>query len=287
MPNKQNTPKLPSPVNRTGKTNLIERLITIMASLRDPDKGESWDLNQTFETIAPYTIEEAYEVASAIHQKNYQNLMEELGDLLLQVVYYSQIAKENGLFTFDHVVESLTKKIIERHSDIFSPSQSSNAYDPTKAWESYKEEERKIKGKKEGRTISTLDDICTHYPALLRAIKLQTRTANAGYDWKNIDDVFEKIDEEIKELQYEIRKSGNCRSAVEEEIGDLIFTCANLARKLDIDPELAVHRTNQKFENRFRIVEQLLLTELGKTPKEATLEEMEDRWQRSKIQDNL
>ena len=233
----------------------IEQLLNVMARLRDPKSGCPWDLEQDFSTIAPYTIEEAYEVADAIERNDMSDLREELGDLLLQVVFHSQIAEEKGLFSFDTVARAISAKMVDRHPHVFGDGRIADADAQTRAWEAMKAKER---ASKSSGTISALDGVALGLPALLRALKLQKRAARTGFDWKTVEPIFEKLDEEIAEVKEAI-SAGNA-TAIEDEIGDLLFVVANLARRLDVDPEQALRRANGKFERRFRAMEALSLS---------------------------
>ncbi len=223
----------------------INELLDIMAQLRNPQSGCPWDVEQDFDSLTTYTIEEAYEVADTIAQGDYVHLKEELGDLLFQVVFYAQIAKEKNLFDFSEVVDGLNKKMIERHPHVFNNHNSNklDADQQSKIWES-----NKLKNKE-----SVLDDIPENLPGLLRAIKLTKRAAVIGFDWPSIGPVFNKMQEEIAELKEAINE-GNI-DHIKDELGDVIFVCTNLARHLKIDPELAIRHANSKFETRFRAVE--------------------------------
>ena len=263
----------------------IERLIQVMAALRDPDGGCPWDLEQTFETIAPYTIEEAYEVAEAITQGDFPALKDELGDLLLQVVYHGRMAEEVGCFDFDAIAAAITEKMIRRHPHVFGAVGIDDAAAQAVAWEEQKAAERDAKAKASGNTASALDGVSVAYPALMRAIKLQRRAARVGFDWPETAPVIDKITEELGELTDELEATGGISAdAVEDEMGDLLFSCVNLARHLGVDPETALRRTNAKFENRFRAVERMLSDDLGHGPEKATLAQMEERWVRAKTE---
>ena len=261
----------------------INRLVDVMAALRNPDGGCPWDLEQTFGTIAPYTIEEAYEVAEAISQSDFPALKDELGDLLLQVVYHARMAEEAGHFDFSDIAGAITTKMIRRHPHVFADTQVDDAASQNTAWETQKAAERAAKAAREGRASSALDGVSVAYPALMRAVKLQNRAARVGFDWPETAPVLAKIEEELDEVKAELSVDGAVDTdEVEDEIGDLLFACVNLARHLGVDPETALRRTNGKFESRFRNVERLLADELGHGPDEASLAEMEERWQRSK-----
>ncbi len=260
----------------------IDRLLEVMKALRNPDGGCPWDIEQTFETIAPYTIEEAYEVADAIARGDRADLKEELGDLLLQVVYHSQIASEGPdagqAFTFDEVAKAIADKMIRRHPHVFGEATVESASAQSKAWEEVKAEERRLKGKAERESL--LDDIPLALPALTRAEKLQKRAARGGFDWPETRQVMDKIEEELSELKVELEE-GAVPDRVEDELGDLLFTVANLARHLKIDPEEALRRTNRKFEQRFRAVEETLQRD-GRAMTETPLDDLEALWQAAK-----
>ena len=227
----------------------IQRLLEIMARLRDKEHGCPWDVEQNFETIAPYTLEEAYEVADAIQRGDMAGLKEELGDLLLQVVFHSQMAAEAGHFTFEEVTEAIADKMIRRHPHVFSDLSIETAEQQTEAWEEYKKQERHEK-----QSVNTLDDIPQAFPSLLRAHKLQKRAAKTGFDWPDSAPIFDKLREEIREVQDAIQESPK---RLEEEIGDLLFTVVNLARQFDVNAEEALRHANYKFESRFTGMELL------------------------------
>ena len=253
----------------------MPRLLEIMRRLRDPDTGCPWDIEQDFDTIAPYTIEEAYEVADAIARSDWAELEGELGDLLLQTVYHTQMGSEAGHFTFDSVVRNISDKMVARHPHVFGDeSRDKSAEQQTRDWEKIKAAERA--GKKQTRT---LDGVATGLPALTRAVKLQKRAARVGFDWPDTSHVIDKIVEEAGEL-VEARESLG-QAQIEEEFGDLMFVVANLARHLDIDPEAALRGANAKFTRRFEAVEDALKAK-GKTPSESDLEEMDALWDQVK-----
>ncbi|MEP2705448.1 MAG: nucleoside triphosphate pyrophosphohydrolase [Roseibium sp.] len=265
----------------------ISRLIEIMAALRTPVIGCPWDLEQTFETIAPYTLEEAYEVAEAISKNDYLNLREELGDLLLQVVYHARMAEEEDRFNFDDVVEGITKKMIRRHPHVFGDEDGKKADHVKGIWERIKAEERAEKrAEREALGLAEpdkglLDDVPSAFPALREADKLQRRASKVGFDWNDARLVLDKIREETHELDEELAKGTPDKDRISDELGDTLFTLANLARHLDIDPEEALRRTNRKFRNRFSAIEQSAVDQ--ETTLEAmTLEEMEAAWQVAK-----
>ena len=261
----------------------IDRLLAVMACLRDPERGCPWDVEQRFETIAPYTIEEAYEVAEAIRNADMGELCDELGDLLLQVVYHAQMAAEDRQFDFDTVALRVADKMIRRHPHVFGEEVVASADAQTLNWEQQKEAERAAKAAAEGRTPSALDGLALGLPALMRAAKLQKRAARVGFDWPDAGPVFAKIDEEIDELKRELERDAP-DARVRDELGDLLFTVANLARKLGIDPEEALRETNAKFERRFRRIEDAL-AERGLSADGCDLDELESLWQDAKRHD--
>lgn len=255
----------------------MEKLLSIMARLRNPENGCPWDIEQTFETIAPYTIEEAYEILDAINESDYDALKDELGDLLLQVVYHSRMAEEKQLFDFSDVVKGVCEKMIRRHPHVFGDMDAKKcAKTVINIWESQKSEERKNKHD------SILDGVAHALPALMRGVKLQNRAARVGFDWPNIQLTLEKLEEELEEVRHEISDDNISTDKQEEEIGDLLFSCVNLARKLDIDPEIAMRRANKKFEQRFMFIENNL-KKAGISLNDATLEQMEELWQKAKV----
>jgi ATP diphosphatase len=256
----------------------ISALLSIMARLRDPDGGCPWDIEQSFETIAPYTIEEAYEVAGAIEDKDWSALKEELGDLLLQVVYHARMAEERGLFDFADVAGAISAKMVARHPHVFGGGEAiESAEKQTVAWEEHKRRERAAKPK-----AGLLDDVTRALPALLRAEKLQKRMASVGFDWDSPERVLDKIAEEAREV-VEACRAGASHAEVEGEIGDLLFVLANLARHLKVDPEVALRATNAKVVRRFKWIEAALEAE-GRTTTDASLDEMEALWQRAKTE---
>ena len=248
----------------------VETLRAIMKALRTPVTGCPWDLEQNFETIAPYTIEEAYEVADAIMKGSRAELCEELGDLLLQAVYHAQMADEEGSFTFDDVVEAVNRKMIRRHPHVFGDAQARSATLAKGFWEDMKARERKG-----GTEQGALASVPSALPALTRALKLQAKAAKVGFDWPSVDNVYDKISEEVAEY----------RAAPEdkkvEEFGDLLFAMANVARHMGIDPEAALRGANAKFERRFEHIERRL-ADGGKRPADSTLEEMDALWDEAK-----
>ncbi len=252
----------------------IETLLAIMARLRDHKTGCPWDLEQSFETIAPYTIEEAYEVADAVQRRDMGQLKDELGDLLFQVVFHAQMASEAAAFSFADVVEAITEKMIRRHPHVFADADVKTAEAQTVAWEEHKRLERASKG---GRLM---DDVPLPLPALTRALKLQKRAASVGFDWKERSSIMAKLDEEIGELNAAIT-AGAPRSKLTDELGDILFVVANLARHLGVEPEEALRGTNAKFVRRFGFVEDTVLSS-GRALGEASLEEMDAAWDEAK-----
>lgn len=258
----------------------IERLLAIMAKLRDPHKGCPWDRQQTFASIVPHTLEEAYEVADTIERGAMGELKDELGDLLFQVVFYSQLARELGHFGFVDVVESIMAKLVRRHPHVFGDGKIADAEAQTAAWEAHKAEERQVKA---GETAtSMLDGVSLALPALTRALKLQRRAATVGFDWREIGAVLTAVEQELDELRHELSAANDER--VLDEMGDLLFACVNLARFAKVDPETALRHSNAKFDRRFRFIEAALAAS-GRDIKEATLEEMDGLWQQAKSAD--
>ena len=259
--------------------NNLTRLLEIMARLRDPATGCPWDIEQTFASIAPHTIEEAYEVADAIEQDDLSSLREELGDLLFQVVFHARMAEEAGHFDFEAVAESIADKMVRRHPHVFGDESVASLDAQTVRWEAQKASERAAAAKSMGRSASALDGVPKVLPALTRAEKIGSRAARVGFDWPDVDGVFLKIDEELKELRAAI-DSGQTKQAA-DELGDLLFAVANLARHLGADPETSLRGTIAKFERRFREVEESFARD-DRDISEASLDDMEARWQASK-----
>jgi MazG family protein len=259
----------------------IRRLLEVMARLRAPEGGCPWDLEQDFASIAPYTIEEAYEVADAIARGDLEDLKDELGDLLLQVVYHAQMASEAGLFDFDQVAAAIADKMIRRHPHVFGTAEVDGARAQSRAWEAVKAEERASKTGGAKSRDGVLDDVPLALPALVRAAKLQRRAARVGFDWPEPGQVLDKIEEEVAELRAEL-KGSTSTERLSDEIGDLLFAAVNLARHLEVDPEAALRQANAKFERRFRAIEQALGAS-GRRLEDASLDEMEALWQRAKI----
>jgi MazG family protein len=259
----------------------IGRLLRVMARLRDPESGCPWDLEQSFATVAPYTIEEAYEVADAIGRGDMAELEGELGDLLLQVVYHAQMAKEAGQFDFDAVADGIAAKMVRRHPHVFGDDTVAGAAAQTRAWEATKAAERQQKAAARGARHGLLDDVPLALPALVRAQKLQRRAARVGFDWPELAPVLAKVEEELDEVRAEIG-AGAAANRLAGELGDLLFAVVNLARHLGVDGEAALRATNAKFERRFAAIERSLAGD-GRRLEDASLDEMEALWQRAKL----
>ncbi len=266
----------------------IKRLLEIMAALRTPGTGCPWDLEQDFASIAPYTLEEAYEVVDAIERHDLADLKEELGDLLLQVVFHARMAEENGAFAFPDVVEAITRKLVRRHPHVFGDLKDLSPEEVKHLWDEIKQEEKaerrdareKLGVMPDAREAGFLGGIPTVLPALTRAQKLTTKAAKVGFDWPDAAQVVDKIHEELEEVK-EASSSGE-KDRIEDEIGDLLFSVTNLARHFSIDPERALRRTNAKFERRFKSVEDALKKQ-DKSLDEASLDEMERLWVEAKL----
>jgi MazG family protein len=300
------------PMPTTGER--FERTVAIMERLRAPG-GCPWDREQTFDSIKPYTLEETYEVLEAIDNRDWEELPAELGDLLLQVLFYSEMAKEQGTFSIDDVLDRLSRKLVERHPHVFGDVKADTAADVKRNWEALKVEERKKRagenrgdtedGKAKAPATSILAGVSSAMPALLEAHKLSSRAAQIGFDWSDIAGLFEKLDEETRELQQHLRDfpapgprpegrgvAGSGRQTVpedlhrrlEEEVGDLFFVLVNIARYLSLDPESALRKTNRKFRRRFASMEQAL-QDKNKTPDQTSMEELENLWQKAKQQE--
>jgi nucleoside triphosphate diphosphatase len=263
----------------------ITHLLQIMAALRTPGTGCPWDLDQNFATIAPYTIEEAYEVADAIARGDLVDLREELGDLLLQVIFHARMAQEQGAFDFADVVQTLSEKLIRRHPHVFGEARDLAPQAVKDLWEQIKRAERaqKSNGRTGEQVATALAGVPVALPAVTRAFKLQAKAGRVGFDWNDPLTVLAKIREEADEIEAEIVAGDSTAAA--GEVGDLLFAVVNLARHLDVDPEATLRATNRKFERRFAAIERAL-EERGKTPQEATLEEMDDLWNEAKSAEN-
>lgn len=264
----------------------IGRLLEIMAALRTPGTGCPWDLAQNFSTIAPYTLEEAYEVADAIARGDLADLKDELGDLLLQVVFHARMAEEQGAFDFGEVVQAISEKLIRRHPHVFGDEQSRTPQAVEGLWERIKAEEKAAR--KDPRDEGALAGVPVALPALTRALKLQEKAGKVGFDWNDVRAVLHKIREEADEIEAALgageAQSGASNDEAAAEVGDLLFAAVNLARHLRADPESLLRQTNQKFERRFAAIERALATK-GKTPREATLAEMDALWEEAKTKE--
>jgi len=279
------TDKTPDDLNRVPEAEALRqllRLLRIMAQLRNPDGGCPWDLQQDFATIVPYTIEEAYEVAEAVARADMPGLEDELGDLLLQVVFHARMAEEAGHFDIAGVARAIGNKMVRRHPHVFADADRDDAEAVRKSWEEIKAAERAARGKPERQSL--LDDVALALPALLRSVKLQKRAARVGFDWSDRAQVWDKLNEELIELRDELNlptEGFDNKAKIEEEFGDLLFVMTNLARHLDIDPEAALRGANAKFTRRFQHIEETM-TARGQTLADSSLEEMEDLWQEAK-----
>lgn len=279
VPSKVNHMSSDAPSSNGAAPAAFDRLVAIMAQLRDPNGGCPWDLEQDFGTIAPYTIEEAYEVADAIERGHMADLKEELGDLLLQVVFHAQMATEAGHFDVSDVANAISDKMIRRHPHVFGDDDERTATGQTEAWEAQKAAERAAKSRGDRAGSSAMDGVALALPALLRAEKLQKRAARVGFDWTDPNEIFAKLAEETNEVRDAIDEGD--QGGIEEEIGDLLFVGANLARRLSVDPEEALRRANAKFERRFRAME-ALATRRGQRFEALDLEAQEALWQEVK-----
>lgn len=260
-------------------TTKLEKFAEIIAKLRDPNGGCPWDLEQTYQTMPPHILEEAYEVVEAINQDDRKELKEELGDLLMQVVFLSQLAQEEGAFTLDDVIDGITDKIIRRHPHVFGEIKAENSDEVLKNWENIKQQERYQK-----EQFSILDNVPIALPSLLRAAKLQKRCAKVGFDWSELEPTIQKVEEELQEVRDEVSKQPQNPQAIEEEIGDLLFASVNVARHLKLNPEEALRKANLKFERRFRQVEQSILAS-GRQLEQVSLAEMDLIWDQVKRQE--
>ncbi|ATA19352.1 ATP diphosphatase [Gibbsiella quercinecans] len=258
----------------------LQRLLTIMKKLRDPQTGCPWDRTQTFDSIAPYTLEETYEVLDAIQRQDYDDLRDELGDLLFQVVFYAQMGQEQGLFDFQDICHAISDKLERRHPHIFGDASAADTAAVAARWEKIKTQERAEKA-----LHSALDDIPQALPALMKAHKIQKRCAAVGFDWNTLGPVVDKVYEEIDEVMHEARQAVVDEKKLEEELGDLLFATVNLTRHLGHKAENALQAANRKFERRFRQVE-AIIGQQGMSMNDATLEQMEAAWQQVKQQEN-
>lgn len=254
----------------------IHHLLDIMLQLRDPEKGCPWDKQQTLQSLVPHTLEEAYEVADAIEQQDYSELRDELGDLLFQVVFYAEIAREMQLFDFNDIATAISEKLIRRHPHVFADDQVDSIDEQNVAWEEHKRLERLEKSKVASQVHSELDGIIKSLPALVRAQKLQRRAARNGFDWDNIEPVYDKLSEEVTEVREAVISAEPDK--IEDEVGDLLFAGVNLARFLGVDAEQALRRANAKFETRFRQVE-TQVKDQGKDMKQMSVDELDAIWE--------
>ena len=267
--------------NNERKSQQIDRLLEVMRILRDPIKGCPWDKEQSFASVAPYTIEEAYEVEDAIRKQDFGELKEELGDLLLQVVFHSQIAAEIGLFDFDQVVMDVCEKMISRHPHVFQESEERDVQSQGESWELQKAKERKQKSVEQGRQSRTLDNVALALPALMRAQKLSKRVARVGFDWPTSTVAWKKVEEEISEIQEEFENKASSSKRLQEEFGDLLFALCSWARKSGIDAEVALRNANSKFIQRFEFVEEQVGYS-GKSWEQFSLEKLMGFWEEGK-----
>jgi MazG family protein len=259
----------------------LQQLLDIMARLREPERGCPWDREQSFASIAPYTIEEAYEVAEAIAEGDREQLKDELGDLLLQVVFHAQMAREEGAFDFADVARAISEKLIRRHPHVFGDVQYSDAVEQRAAWEAIKSDEQRARGTP--APPSALAGVPLALPALTRALKLQRKAARVGFEWQAPAPILAKINEELQELCSAMAEQAGAER-LHEELGDLLFACVNLARHLELDPEAALREANRKFERRFRRIE-ARLAENGQRPEQVSLAALEALWQRAKTEE--
>lgn len=258
----------------------LNRLLSLMQTLCDPARGCPWDRQQTFATIAPYTLEETYEVLDAIQREDFTDLRDELGDLLFQIVFYARMAEEEGRFNFDDICNAISDKLERRHPHIFGSAEAESAAEVLQNWEAIKQDERATKAQH-----SALDDIPRALPALMRAHKIQKRCSSVGFDWDSLGPVLDKVHEEIDEVMHEAQQATVDSDKLEEEIGDLLFATVNLSRHLGSKAEIALQKANDKFERRFRHVEQIITAQELSMPA-ATLEQMEAAWQQVKLSEN-
>lgn len=253
-----------------------QRLLNIMRTLRDPERGCPWDKKQTFTSIVPHTLEEAYEVADAIESGDMAELEGELGDLLFQVVFYAQLGQEEALFDFESIAKAMSDKLIRRHPHVFSDMSLESDEAIKQNWEKLKQQERQSKN---SENTSLLDDLPKSFPALSLAQKMQKRVGRHGFDWPDLDGVIDKLEEEVAELKEAIKSQD--KDHIEEELGDVLFSCVNLSRHLKVDPEAALRKSCRKFEQRFRVLESLIDKD-SLTVDSASLEQLEDAWQQAK-----
>ncbi len=270
--------------SRTPNPGPIEQLLAIMVKLRNPDGGCPWDIEQNFSSIAPHTIEEAYEVAAAIAENDMPGLADELGDLLFQIVFYAQMAAEDGAFDFAAVVDAVIEKMLRRHPHVFGNADITTSVAQTRSWEALKAKERAAKASDDD--ISALAGVARALPALSRAVKLQKRAARVGFDWPGLGPVLDKLHEELAELEAEVVAEDDALpERLAEEVGDLLFVCANIARHAGVDAEAALRGANDKFESRFRRIE-AFLAEAGKRAEDSSLAELDTLWDRAKDEES-
>ncbi len=272
--------------SRTPNPGPIEQLLAIMVKLRNPDGGCPWDIEQNFSSIAPHTIEEAYEVAAAIAENDMPGLADELGDLLFQIVFYAQMAAEDGAFDFAAVVDAVIEKMLRRHPHVFGNADITTSVAQTRSWEALKAKERAAKASDADDDISALAGVARALPALSRAVKLQKRAARVGFDWPGLGPVLDKLHEELAELEAEVVAEDDALpERLAEEVGDLLFVCANIARHAGVDAEAALRGANDKFESRFRRIE-AFLAEAGKRAEDSSLAELDTLWDRAKDEES-
>jgi ATP diphosphatase len=262
----------------------LQQLLDIMRALRDPVSGCPWDLEQNFQSLIPYTIEEAYEVADAIERNNLSDIKSELGDLLFQIVFYSQLAAEQQAFNFNDVAQAISDKLTRRHPHVFAGVKVKDAIEQTKEWEKIKQQERQAQAGENSSALSHLDDVSRTLPSLMRAEKLQKRAAREGFDWPDIKGVMAKVYEELDEVQHELDAKTQQQDKMENEIGDLFFSCINLSRHAGVDAEQSLRKANLKFERRFREVEKKARVK-GLQINKMTVDELELLWQAVKKQE--
>ncbi len=270
------------------KMHKINRLKRIVKKLRDPNNGCSWDIVQTYESIAPYTIEESYEVYDAINKKDMLSLKEELGDLLFHIVLYAEMASEDNIFSLDDIIDNVSNKMLRRHPHVFVKNNekfNENSQSNTIMWENIKAKERKNKININSEIYSELDGVAKSFPALLRAFKVQQRASRVGFDWSDEKGAIDKLKEEIAELEFEIKKNPTDDTKIREEMGDVLFSVSNLSRKLDLEPESILREGINKFEKRFRYMEMRLREENRRIDK-LNLEEFDVLWKEAKIFEN-
>lgn len=264
----------------------LGRLLSIMARLRDPQKGCPWDLEQDFRSLAPHTLEEAYEVAEALESGDPAAIKDELGDLLFQIVFHAQLGRELGLFDFEDIASHVADKMVERHPHVFSDREAASAQAVLANWEADKAAKRAQKAQSEGHNLSVLDGVSPALPGSTRAVKLQNRASRIGFDWNDPLKVLEKLDEEVGELKAEMEAPCPARDALLDELGDVYFVLANVARHLKLDPETCMRHANAKFERRFRYLEERLKEQgLLKADEKASLDAMEALWNEAKARE--